>query len=280
MAESLRASRTAVQVCQGRAASSVLDDPTAWELLRPSEREPVRWVREGSVPSAWRERVEYETVRATAELMAPRTVAIDRAVVECSAPQVVILGAGLDGRAWRLVSDRTVFEVDQPASQADKKSRAVSLGPGPSYVPVDFRTDRLSSVLAEAGLSSELATVWVWEGVVPYLTSAEVAATAAEVARCSAPGSRLVVNFQTPGRGLALGRFVSRLLSWSAGRASVWRDEPWRSTWTVPEMAALLRRNGFGEIREVDLGAVAEELGVVIRRPASMRHGRVVVADL
>ncbi len=54
-----------------------------------------------------------------------RTVILDRALA-ASPPveQVVILGAGLDSRAWRLDSlkDTVVFEVDFPASQAWKRA--------------------------------------------------------------------------------------------------------------------------------------------------------------
>ncbi|WP_239159342.1 class I SAM-dependent methyltransferase [Winogradskya humida] len=202
-------------VCQGRAAAQGLiaagrfADPTAMALLRDDERTAVNWVRDGAVPRRWRERVDYETVKGCAEMMVPRTVAIDDAVREHPNPQVVILGAGLDGRAWRMpeVAGTAVFEVDQPASQQDKRDRAARLGDGarfdraarlgeaarlgaagPVYVPVDFGRDDLVEVLAAAGCRADLATTWIWEGVVPYLTRPEVAATVAAVAACSAPG--------------------------------------------------------------------------------------------
>ena len=53
MSKTLRASRTAVLVCQGRAAADGLiaagrfADPTAMPLLRADEQETVRWVRDG-----------------------------------------------------------------------------------------------------------------------------------------------------------------------------------------------------------------------------------------
>ncbi|MGC3864326.1 class I SAM-dependent methyltransferase [Micromonospora chersina] len=288
MSKAPRASRTAVLVCQGRAAAHALiapgrfADPTAMPLLRPDEREAVHWVRDGTPPRTWRQRIDYETVRAAAELMAPRTIAIDEAIRAHPSPQLVILGAGLDGRAWRMpeLAGVAVFEVDQPATQQDKRERAAALsGTPPRFVPVDFGRDRLAATLADHGHRADLATTWVWEGVVPYLTRAAVTATVADVAACSAPGSRLVVNFQSPATSTVLGRVVARLLTASTGRSSVWANEPWRSTWTSAAMTALLTRHGWTVTRDEDLFDTARALALPVRRGTSLRHSRVMVAD-
>jgi O-methyltransferase involved in polyketide biosynthesis len=102
------ASRTVVLVCQGRAvahgrlAAGRFDDPTAIGLLRDDERRPVETVRGGVPPRRFADRMEFERLRASAEVLVPRTVAIDDALLEASNPQVVIVGAGVDGRAWRM----------------------------------------------------------------------------------------------------------------------------------------------------------------------------------
>jgi methyltransferase (TIGR00027 family) len=288
MAKTFRASRTAVMVCQGRAAADGLvaagrfADPTAWALLRDEEREVVRRVRDGRRPEAWPERVDYETVRAMAGMMAPRTVAIDDAVRGHPAAQSVILGAGLDGRAWRMpeLARAAVFEVDQPASQRDKRDRAAGLpGRGPVFVPVDFGTDRLDRALAAAGHRAQEPTVWIWEGVVPYLTPAQVAATVAEIAAGSARGSRLIVNFQTPALSATLGRLAVRAVMASTGRSSVWAREPWRSTWKPAAMAALLARHGYVVSRDESLLDVSAALALPIEHRRSRSQSRVTVAD-
>ncbi|WP_233219596.1 class I SAM-dependent methyltransferase [Micromonospora sp. RP3T] len=284
----MRASRTAVLVCQGRAAADGrlapgrFTDPTAAPMLRPDERVAVDRVRAGAAPTGWRPRVDYESVRACAELMAPRTVAVDDAVRERLGPQVVILGAGLDGRAWRMpeLAGAAVFEVDQPASQRDKRDRAGALpGDPPRFVPVDFGRDRLGEALAAAGHRADTPTTWVWEGVVPYLTRAQVSATVEAVAARSAPGSRLVVNYQTPAVTTTLGRVLARLLAATTGRSSVWADEPWRSTRTPAAMAALLTRNGFTVTRTEHLLDAARRLGTPTHHPRSLRHSHLTVAD-
>jgi methyltransferase (TIGR00027 family) len=288
MSKTLRASRTAIQVCQGRAAADGLiaagrfADPTAMPLLRPDEREVVHWVRDGVAPRRWQQRIDYETVRATAELVVPRTVAIDDAIRAHPSPQVVILGAGLDGRARRMpdLTGVTVFEVDQPATQQDKRERAAGLsGTPPTFVAVDFGRDRLGEALAGAGLRTDLVTTWIWEGVVPYLTEAEVAATVSAVAACSAPDSRLIVNFQVPAVSTKLGRLAARALMASTGRSSVWANEPWRSAWTPAAMAGLLVRNGYAVTRDESLLDVAGALAMPIRQRRSLGHSRVMVAD-
>jgi methyltransferase (TIGR00027 family) len=290
MSKTPQASRTAVQVCQGRAAADGLiapgrfADPTAMTLLLPEEQQIVQQVRERDAPRPWSQRLDYETVKATAELMVPRTVFIDDAVRERPQPQVVILGAGLDGRAWRMpeLAGLAVFEVDHPASQEDKRRRAAELreGPPPVFVPVNFGTDALGEALARAGHLAGLATTWIWEGVVPYLTRDEVATTVAAVAGSSAPGSRLVVNFQKPMRSAKIGRLVSRLLMASTGRRSVWAKEPWRSTWTPEAMAALLARNGFVVTRDEALSDTANSLRLQVQRPVLLGHSHVMTADL
>jgi methyltransferase (TIGR00027 family) len=288
MSTPLRASRTAVLVCQGRAAAHGLiaagrfADPTAMPLLRPDEREAVQWVREGAVPTRWRARVDYETVRAATALMVARTVAIDDAVRARTSEQLVILGAGLDGRAWRMpeLAGVAVFEVDQPATQQDKRDRAAGLtGPPPTFVPVEFGRDDLGEALAAAGHRHDRSTTWIWEGVVPYLTKAQVMATVAAVATGSAPGSRLIVNFQTPALSTKLGRLAARALMASTGRPSVWAHEPWRSTWTPGAMAGLLARHGYSVVLDEDLLATAGVLGTPVRRRRSLSFGRVMVAD-
>jgi methyltransferase (TIGR00027 family) len=280
-----RASHTAVLVCQGRAAANDrvapgrFADPTALSLLRDAERDLVRRVRDGTPPAGWRARIEYEIVRGSAEILVPRTIAIDDAVREGPRAQVVILGAGLDGRAWRMTElyESDTYEVDQPVSQRDKRERAVALGDRqPHFVPVEFGRDDLAATLEAAGHRADLPTTWVWEGVVPYLTPDEVRNTLDEVAARSGSGSRLIVNYQAdPPATLA----VLRVFTVLARRASPWRNEPWRSTWTAEQMRELLTERGFRVVRDDDLLTLAAALPMKLGQRGPLRNGRVAVAD-
>ncbi|GIM91786.1 class I SAM-dependent methyltransferase [Paractinoplanes toevensis] len=279
-----RASRTAVLVCQGRAvahgriAPDRFADPTAMPLLREAERAQVSRVRDEQPPNGMAERMQYEMIRAGSEIIVPRTVAIDDAVRAVPTPQVVILGAGLDGRAWRLdLPGTVVFEVDHPASQQEKRERAAVLeGEPPRYVPVDFARDRLTDALKAAGHRDDEPTTWIWEGVVPYLTRPEVAATVAAVTARSAPGSRLIVNYQAPS---LLGGVARKLIGAAARRFNPWAAEPWRSTWTPAAMSRLLATHAFVVRRDHDLLETATALGVRPERATSLRNGRIALAD-
>ncbi|MFB8002520.1 class I SAM-dependent methyltransferase [Nocardia sp. NPDC056000] len=285
-----KASRTAVLVCQGRAvadgrlAMGRFSDPIALELLSESERELVATVRAGEMPSALGPRMEFELVAGTSEILAARTVTIDDAVRDRGNPQLVILGAGLDARAWRMkeLADATVFEVDQPASQQEKRERLgerTALAGAVHFVAVDFAKDSLGAALATAGHDAAVSTTWIWEGVVPYLTPDQVAATVAIVGEHSASGSRLIVTYATHSRLNAFGRRAVQRLLTLTGRENPMADEPFRSSWGPESLAKLLGKSGFDVTMDVDLLTAAQGLDMPIERTRFLGSGRIAVAD-
>lgn len=138
--------------------------------------------------------------------MEMRTRAIDAALregVRAGASQLVVLGAGLDARAWRMpeLEAVRVFEVDHPSTQAHKRARIGARRPvahDVEFVAVDFGRDALGERLAASGHDAAAPTFWIWEGVTQYLPLDAVRATLAVVAERSAPGSRLAVTYGTP----------------------------------------------------------------------------------
>jgi methyltransferase (TIGR00027 family) len=113
---------------------------------------------------------------------------------------VVILGAGLDTRAYRLTRRVRipVFEVDQPVNIA-RKAKTVRrvLGELPlsvRLVAVDFERDDLLTALAEHGYRIDYRAFFIWEGVTQYLTEDGVRRTL-EGLRAVAPGSRMVFTY-------------------------------------------------------------------------------------
>jgi methyltransferase (TIGR00027 family) len=113
---------------------------------------------------------------------------------------VVILGAGLDTRPYRLTRQARipVFEVDQPVNITMKaKTVRRVLGELPlsvRLVALDFEHDDLLTSLAEHGYRTDYRTFFVCEGVTQYLTEDGVRRTL-EGLRAAAPGSRLVFTY-------------------------------------------------------------------------------------
>lgn len=115
--------------------------------------------------------------------------------------QLVILGAGYDSRAYRFDLQGRVktFEVDHPATQADKLSKLqVIFGKVPEHVrcvPIDFNTQTLEECLLESGYDPKRKTLFIWQGVTMYLTCKAVDSTLAFVVNHSGAGSAIVFDY-------------------------------------------------------------------------------------
>ncbi|MBW5483830.1 class I SAM-dependent methyltransferase [Streptomyces bambusae] len=94
--------------------------------------------------------------------------------VGTSVRQVVLLGAGLDTRAFRLdwPSDLVVFEIDRAGVLAFKQQVLTGLSAAPRVkrvpVPVDLRADWVTA-LTTAGFDPAAPSVWLAEGLLFYL---------------------------------------------------------------------------------------------------------------
>ncbi|MGE3456760.1 MAG: class I SAM-dependent methyltransferase [Kofleriaceae bacterium] len=270
-------SRTAVMVCMARAiahATGQLSDPTALALLPEPARRTVERLHGGEPPSSLRERMEREFVDRRAKMMVARTIEIDHAIRTAAAPQVVILGAGLDGKTWRMheLAHATVFEVDHPDSQREKRRRAAALTPTARevrFVAVDFARDDLEAALGSAGHDATQPTTWVWEGVVMYLERRAIEATLAIIQRRSAAHSRLIVAY-----------IRSTILQRLTGIVVRRIGEPFRSVFTRDQMAALQARFGFGVVSDRDVPTIAGSLSAELGRATrAMNHLRIATAD-
>jgi methyltransferase (TIGR00027 family) len=139
------------------------------------------------------------------EQIAMRTRAIDDAIVsaiDAGIEQVVVLGAGLDARAYRMPALRSVrvAELDHPATQRYKRAQLerTRTRHDVRFVPVDFERDGLSEALSAAQFSPEVPTLFLWEGVVMYLSLLAFEATVDALAAFAADGSRLLVTYVAP----------------------------------------------------------------------------------
>ncbi|MFE2752328.1 SAM-dependent methyltransferase [Actinosynnema sp. NPDC059335] len=175
----------------------MLDDPLAGSVLPPASRWLAmsarhRAVREWLIrywetasPGSWggvacRKRyIDQQTARALDD------------GIGC----VVVLGAGLDTLAHRLVTPAgaSVFEVDIAVNTA-RKRRRLRVGDRVTFVPVDLDRGDLRAALVARGHRVAQRCLFVWEGVTQYLTEDGFGRTFDFLAG-AAPGSRLVFTY-------------------------------------------------------------------------------------
>lgn len=118
--------------------------------------------------------------------------------------QVVILGAGLDTRAYRLwwPGGTTVYEVDHPHVVDFKTATMRDWGVPPSTdrraVGVDLRGD-WPTALRRVGFDSAAPTAWIIEALLVWYVPSEAQNRLLDgVTALSAPGSRLAADHAVP----------------------------------------------------------------------------------
>ena len=192
--------------------------------------------------------------------------------------QIVLLGAGFDTRAARLGREGVrFFEVDQPESQKNKLARLAALDGYPiaaaTYVRCDFEHEDFLARLAEAGFRSDAPALFLWEGVVPYLTEGAVRATLRRIADGTDPGSIVVFDHVRPkivagdvksARDLASRAFVEEL------------GEPLRFGIEYP--LPLLYEEGFRRVRTLSFDEVCLDLTGTYDRERAFRFQGIALA--
>lgn len=205
------------------------------------------------------------------------------AAVVAGVRQVVILGAGLDTFAYRNPHPGVrVFEVDHPATQAWKQQRLAAAGidcpETLTSVPVDFETDALTTELESAGFVRAEPAVFVWLGVIFYLTP-DTARTTLEYIVGQAQPVEVVFDYLQPA-GTAEDH---ALLRERANRVAA-AGEPWFSYFTPDGIAAQLRSLGFTDVEDhsaADLiaGYLEGSAEFVGEPPQALRASRILRAS-
>jgi len=146
--------------------------------------------------------IDYRWPGSRTSLIA-RTRLIDDYVTSAAStgvPQIVVLGAGYDSRAYRIAgaAGSRFFEVDHPNTSAVKQAhiRRV-LGALPehvTYVALDFQRDSLPESLESAGFNPTYRSLFIWEGVSNYLTEDSVRSTLSFIGNL-AEGTMLIFTY-------------------------------------------------------------------------------------
>ncbi|MBN1439274.1 MAG: SAM-dependent methyltransferase [Anaerolineales bacterium] len=232
------------------AAERICDDPLARKFIHPA------FYRLGKALAGYGERKGPGVIG----FLVVRCRYMDDCLKESIASgvrQAVILGAGLDSRAYRIAEAKQgvrVFEVDQPATQALKigkvKRGLGALPPHVAYVPVDFNAEDLEKLIS-AGYDPGRKTFFIWEGVTHYLTPAAVGRTLAFVAGQSAPGSAIVFDYMDPS---ALRAEQKRGEVVRMQRTSRFTGEGLKFGIEPGEIEPFLKARGFGRIANMTAG--------------------------
>ncbi|MGH3848753.1 MAG: SAM-dependent methyltransferase [Pseudonocardiaceae bacterium] len=197
---------TAVGAAWARAAESqrpdrLFDDPIAVAVVERGQRELAKLF---SGDEASLERAPFDEQAATAfvEYAAVRTRYFDDCLSEACAAgcrQVVILAAGMDARAFRLLwpAGTRLYELDRPEVLAYKEDMVAAAGVLPRCerhtVAADLAADWITALRA-AGFQGGQHTAWLAEGLLNYLTDKDNNMLVSTVGRLSGSGSTLALE--------------------------------------------------------------------------------------
>ena len=161
--------------------------------------------------------------------------------------QYVILGAGLDTFAWReseLMQKLSVFEVDHPLTQEDKKQRLerakLDMRENLHFVPVDFTKDNLRDRLAENGFDENKKTFFSWLGVSYYLSQDEIGGFLENLSSFAADGSTLLFDYADENLFTSDVRRVQNMLAMAQAGS-----EPMKSCFSYGCLEKLLSKYNF-----------------------------------
>lgn len=248
-------SRTALATAHARAYHQIapepriFTDPVAVSILGRTPAE----LTDQTMAAAVGEDIAFHRVRRL--LMASRSRFAEETVADAVAEgtrQVVILGAGLDTFAYRNTDPALrVFEVDHPATQAWKRQllakAAITIPDTLTFAPVDFESETLATGLASAGFAVDRPAVFVWLGVVMYLTREAIQSTLRYMGEQATP-VRVALDYIPPAADAAPEHRAQ--LQARADRLAA-LGEPLLSVFTPGELAAELRAAGFDGVEDL-----------------------------
>lgn len=171
--------------------------------------------------------------------------------------QVVVLGAGFDTLCARLAPEFPLvrfLEVDHPATQAVK--RAAITGARVELVAADLARVPLGTALA--GRLEGQRSVFIAEGLLMYLTAAEVAALLGAIAAMQPSGGELLFTVMEPAASGHIGFRNATLLERTL--LALWK-EPFKSGTRRQDLQRLAANAGFELRAYVDLAEAHPQLG-------------------
>lgn len=220
----------------------ILDDPSALTLLGEDACNQIKNSRD-----------HHQTLEARAlrtHVVLRSRFAEDRLTEAASRgiTQYVILGAGFDTFAYRQplwAKMLKIFEVDQPATQTQKRLRleqaGMALPPNLSFAGIDFEHESLRDGLLRNGVSLAEPSFFSWLGVTMYLKEDAIDAVLRTIAQFPST-SEIAFTFTHPPDSLS-----GKESSFHSSLSKVVTDagEPFVSFFTPTAIETKLHKIGF-----------------------------------
>ena len=109
------------------------------------------------------------------------------------ARQIVVLGAGLDTRPWRMAwpEGTHIYELDDRTLLGHKATVLQAVAPQCEWHPIaaDLRDAAWADRLVESGFVASAPSIWLLEGLLYYLDPAEVDRVMTAIGGLAGPGS-------------------------------------------------------------------------------------------
>jgi methyltransferase (TIGR00027 family) len=276
----LRPSRTAQLMAVQRGLESarpaqtrLFQDSLAARFVSPAWRFALRGARLVAVRRAIEAIYDHVGGPGPRASAIARTKLIDDLITEAAASidQLVILGAGYDTRAHRLdcLSDRAVYEIDHPNTQADKRAVLSRTTPPaatvPTYVGVDFEHDDLTAALIASGYQPGQRSMFLWEGVTQYLSSEAVDKTLSAIHQAARLGDTLIFTYVDDAVLRGEHDRFPEAARWLRGTAN--RGEPWISGLSPTGLRDYLRTRGFDLVSDLSTRQAGERYFTPPRGP-------------
>lgn len=232
----------------------ICDDPDAITMLSPVLRGTVKAMRARWLQERLARSLAKQTPGLWGGMVARKRYADDQttAALRAGIRQFVVLGAGFDTRAFRLIaaSGADAYEVDLPGNTARKEEilrrRFGRIPEHVTLVPVDFETDDLATSLTARGFQPDRPTMFVLEAVTQYLTE-EAAAQLFAYLGTAPVTSRLIFTYVRKD-------FLDgdAMYGWDAAyRKWVVRDRTWTYGLDPSAVGELLEKYGWSEVEQM-----------------------------
>lgn len=150
----------------------------------------------------------YGFLPGLSEYIIARTAYFDRLFVDAlknKTPQIVLLGAGYDSRAYRFASSNQgtkIFELDSAPTQNRKKKcirkARIDIPEQLTFVPINFNQESIKDALVKAGYDTDQKTLFLWEGVSYYLEEESVNTTLEFASHASHNDNTIAFDYTIP----------------------------------------------------------------------------------